>query len=76
MFGLVGNEGIALLHQKKNAKLYDAYHCRKNGKLLMTVGSPGGSTIITSVLQTILNVRIQFEYAGSSKCTLPPPMVT
>ncbi|MFQ3174788.1 MAG: gamma-glutamyltranspeptidase/glutathione hydrolase [Flavobacterium sp.] len=28
----------------------------KNGKLFMSVGSPGGSTIITSVLQTILNV--------------------
>jgi gamma-glutamyltranspeptidase/glutathione hydrolase len=28
----------------------------KNGKLFMVVGSPGGSTIITSVLQTILNV--------------------
>jgi len=29
----------------------------KNGKLLMSVGTPGGSTIITSVLQTILNVH-------------------
>ena len=28
----------------------------KNGKLSMIVGTPGGSTIITSVLQTILNV--------------------
>ena len=28
----------------------------KNGKLLMVVGTPGGSTIITSVFQTILNV--------------------
>ena len=28
----------------------------KNGELFMVVGSPGGSTIITSVLQTILNV--------------------
>ncbi len=28
----------------------------KNGKLFMLLGSPGGSTIITSVLQTILNV--------------------
>jgi len=28
----------------------------QNGKLLMILGSPGGSTIITSVLQTILNV--------------------
>jgi gamma-glutamyltranspeptidase/glutathione hydrolase len=29
---------------------------RENGKLFMVVGTPGGSTIITSVLQTILNV--------------------
>lgn len=28
----------------------------KDGKLLMVVGTPGGSTIITSVYQTILNV--------------------
>lgn len=28
----------------------------KDGKLLMLLVSPGGSTIITSVLQTILNV--------------------
>ena len=29
----------------------------KNGKFWMSVGTPGGSTIITSVLQTILNVE-------------------
>jgi gamma-glutamyltranspeptidase/glutathione hydrolase len=29
----------------------------KDGHLLMTVGTPGGSQIITSVLQTILNVH-------------------
>lgn len=28
----------------------------RNGKLFMVVGTPGGSTIITSVFQTILNV--------------------
>ena len=28
----------------------------KDGKLFMVVGTPGGSTIITSVYQTILNV--------------------
>jgi gamma-glutamyltranspeptidase/glutathione hydrolase len=28
----------------------------KNGKLKMVVGTPGGSTIITSVYQTLLNV--------------------
>ena len=32
----------------------------KNGELLMVLGTPGGSTIITSVLQTILNVA-EFE---------------
>jgi gamma-glutamyltranspeptidase/glutathione hydrolase len=28
----------------------------KDGKLFMVLGSPGGSTIITSVFQTVLNV--------------------
>jgi gamma-glutamyltranspeptidase/glutathione hydrolase len=32
----------------------------KDGKLFMVVGTPGGSTIITSVFQTILNV-IEFN---------------
>ena len=32
----------------------------KNGALSMIVGTPGGSTIITSVLQTLLNVY-EFE---------------
>jgi gamma-glutamyltranspeptidase/glutathione hydrolase len=32
----------------------------KDGKLYMVVGTPGGSTIITSVFQTILNV-VEFD---------------
>ena len=32
----------------------------KNGALFMVIGTPGGSTIITSVFQTILNV-IEFD---------------
>jgi gamma-glutamyltranspeptidase/glutathione hydrolase len=35
----------------------------------MTVGSPGGSTIITSVLQTILNV---YEYNFSMQEAVAP----
>ena len=31
---------------------------KKNGKLYLVLGSPGGPTIITSVLQTILNFEI------------------
>jgi gamma-glutamyltranspeptidase/glutathione hydrolase len=57
MFGLVGNEATVLPH-KKDAEFHDTNIVEKNGAF-MTVGSPGGSTIITSVLQTILNV---YEY--------------
>ena len=32
----------------------------KNNNLFMTLGTPGGSTIITSIVQTILNVH-EFE---------------
>jgi gamma-glutamyltranspeptidase/glutathione hydrolase len=42
----------------------------KNGKLFMVVGSPGGSTIITSVLQTILNV---YEYNLSMQDAVNAP---
>jgi gamma-glutamyltranspeptidase/glutathione hydrolase len=35
----------------------------KDKKLFMVVGTPGGSTIITSVMQAILNVYEQDEYA-------------
>jgi gamma-glutamyltranspeptidase/glutathione hydrolase len=42
----------------------------KTGKLFMVVGSPGGSTIITSVLQTILNV---YEYNMSMQEAVNAP---
>jgi gamma-glutamyltranspeptidase/glutathione hydrolase len=35
---------------------FDDTRSREKRKLFMVVGTPGGSTIITSVLQTILNV--------------------
>jgi gamma-glutamyltranspeptidase/glutathione hydrolase len=59
MFGLVGNEANSIAPQKRMLSSMTPTIVEKNGKLLMTVGSPGGSTIITSVLQTILNV---YEY--------------
>ncbi|HET6543296.1 MAG TPA: gamma-glutamyltransferase, partial [Chryseolinea sp.] len=42
----------------------------KNGKLFMVVGTPGGTTIITSVFQTILNViehKMTMQEAVSAK---------
>ena len=59
MFGLVGNEFNSIAPQKRMLSSMTPTIVEKNGKLFMVVGSPGGSTIITSVLQTILNV---YEY--------------
>jgi gamma-glutamyltranspeptidase/glutathione hydrolase len=57
MFGLVGNEANSIAPQKRMLSSMTPTIVEKNGKLFMVVGSPGGSTIITSVLQTILNVH-------------------
>ncbi|MDQ6471806.1 gamma-glutamyltransferase [Flavobacterium sp. LHD-80] len=59
MFGLVGNDANSIAPQKRMLSSMTPTIVEKNGKLFMVVGSPGGSTIITSVLQTILNV---YEY--------------
>ncbi|WP_163406935.1 gamma-glutamyltransferase [Flavobacterium ajazii] len=59
MFGLVGNEANSIAPQKRMLSSMTPTIVERNGKLFMVVGSPGGSTIITSVLQAILNV---YEY--------------
>ena len=59
MFGLIGNEANSNKKKKRMLSSMTPTIVEKNGKLFMVVGSPGGSTIITSVLQTILNV---YEY--------------
>jgi len=59
MFGLVGNEANSIAPQKRMLSSMTPTIVEKNGKLFMVVGSPGGSTIITTVLQAILNV---YEY--------------
>ena len=56
MFGLIGAEANAIEPEKRMLSSMTPTIVEKNGKFWMTVGSPGGSTIITSVLQTILNV--------------------
>ena len=57
MFGLVGNEANSIAPQKRMLSSMTPTIVEKNGSLYMVVGTPGGSTIITSVLQTILNVH-------------------
>ncbi len=55
-YGLVGAEANSIVPQKRMLSSMTPTIVEKNGKLMMLLGSPGGSMIITSVLQTILNV--------------------
>lgn len=57
MFGLIGAEANAIAPEKRMLSSMTPTIVEKDGKLWMSVGTPGGSTIITSVLQTILNVK-------------------
>jgi len=57
MFGLIGAEANSIAPGKRMLSSMTPTIVEKKGKLYMTLGSPGGSTIITSVLQTILNVE-------------------
>ena len=56
MFGLVGGEANSIEPNKRMLSSMTPTIIEKNDKLFMVVGTPGGSTIITSVFQTILNV--------------------
>ena len=56
MFGLIGAEANSIEPQKRMLSSMTPTIVEKDGELWMVLGSPGGSTIITSVLQTILNV--------------------
>ena len=55
-YGLVGAKANSIAPQKRMLSSMTPTIVEKNGKLFMVLGTPGGSTIITSVLQTILNV--------------------
>ena len=56
MFGLVGAEANSIAAQKRMLSSMSPTIVEENGQLKMVLGSPGGSTIITTVMQNILNV--------------------
>ena len=56
MYGLVGGEANSIQPGKRMLSSMTPTIIYKGDKLHMVVGTPGGSTIITSVFQTILNV--------------------
>ena len=55
-YGLTGGEANAIQPGKRKLSSMTPTIVEKNEELYMVVGSPGGSTIITSVLQVVLNV--------------------
>ncbi|MBK8680325.1 MAG: gamma-glutamyltransferase [Bacteroidetes bacterium] len=60
MYGLVGGEANAIAPGKRMLSSMTPIIVTKNDSLFMVLGSPGGSTIITSVFQCIINV-IEFN---------------
>ncbi|EKK0898576.1 gamma-glutamyltransferase [Campylobacter jejuni] len=56
LYGLVGGEANAIEPKKRPLSSMSPTIILKDGKVFMVVGSPGGSRIITTVLQVISNV--------------------
>jgi gamma-glutamyltranspeptidase/glutathione hydrolase len=60
MYGLLGGKANSIQPGKRMLSAMTPTIVEEDGKLKMVVGTPGGSTIITSVFQTILNV-LEFD---------------
>ena len=58
MFGLLGNEANAIEPKKRPLSSMTPTIVLKDGQPLLILGTPGGSTIITTVLQNLLNIVI------------------
>ncbi|MDZ7876288.1 MAG: gamma-glutamyltransferase [Saprospiraceae bacterium] len=65
LYGAIGGEANAIKAQKRPLSSMTPTIVAKDGKLFMVVGTPGGTTIITSVFQTIINV-IDFKMTGTA----------
>jgi gamma-glutamyltranspeptidase/glutathione hydrolase len=70
MFGLTGSDANAIQPGKRMLSSMTPTIVEKDGSVFFVTGSPGGSTIITSVLQSILNV-IDFEMGAQEAVSAP-----
>lgn len=70
MYGLVGGEINSIEPEKRMLSSMTPTIIEQNGKLSLILGSPGGPTIITSVLQTILNF---YEYGFDIQKSVDKP---
>ncbi|MEL6131869.1 MAG: gamma-glutamyltransferase [Bacteroidota bacterium] len=69
-FGLLGAEANAIQPGKRMLSSMTPTIVTRNNDLYMVVGTPGGSTIITSVFQNILNVH---EFGFSMQTSVAAP---
>ena len=70
VYGLIGAEANSILPEKRMLSSMTPTIIEKDGKLYMVVGTPGGSTIITSVMQAIINVH-EFEMSMQEAVEAP-----
>ncbi|GAB0157817.1 gamma-glutamyltransferase [Chryseobacterium sp. Alg-005] len=70
MFGAVGGEANAIQPNKRMLSSMTPTILLKNGKPYMVVGTPGGTTIPTSVYQSIVNV-IDFKQNANISVNAP-----
>lgn len=69
-YGLIGAKANSIAPEKRMLSAMTPTIVEKEGELYMTLGTPGGSTIITSVLQTIVNVH-EFGFSMQSAVDAP-----
>jgi gamma-glutamyltranspeptidase/glutathione hydrolase len=70
MYGLVGGTANAIAPGKRMLSSMTPTILTKNGKLVLVTGSPGGSTIINSVLQSILSI---VDYGADAEQAVSAP---
>ena len=70
IYGLVGGKANAIEPNKRMLSSMTPTIVEKDGKLFMVVGTPGGSTIMTSVFQTIINV---IDYKQNAQQSVSSP---
>jgi gamma-glutamyltranspeptidase/glutathione hydrolase len=70
MYGLVGAEANAIAPNKRMLSSMTPTIVLKNNKPYLVVGTPGGSTIITSVFQTLMNI-LEFNLSADQAVNAP-----
>jgi len=70
LYGAIGGKANAIAPQKRMLSSMTPTIVEKNGKFLFALGTPGGTTIPTSVLQVFLNV-VEFEMSLQEAMDMP-----